>query len=112
VVGYAVPNGLLQSEGWWTLAPNGDCKHVLSRSETVDYTTGYLYAHSSGRDVIASDQSLCVQHNKAFTIRRSDHCEGRNFQTVWARPIGFDLNKNWTTNITQSGGRVIFDDGP
>jgi len=99
VVGYAVSGGHLQSEGWWSLAPNG-CETVINRSKTVDYTTGYLYAKTSkgGRPVINGDQSLCVQ-NKAFTIRRHQNCEGRNFRTVQSRQVAINLNKNFTTNI-------------
>jgi uncharacterized membrane protein len=112
-VGYAVSGGHLQSEGWWTLAPRGGCARVLSRSQTVDYTSGYLYAERKGGNrVVTGDQSLCVQ-NKPFTIRRHQNCEGRNFRTVQARQISINLNKNFTTNITTAApkpGGVKFDD--
>ena len=98
-IGYAVSGGHLQSQGWWVLEPNG-CTNVLSRSKTDDTTTGYLYAYTSnGNPVINGNQSLCVQSNKGFTIRRHQNCEGRNFRTVQARQISIDLNKNWTTYI-------------
>lgn len=112
-VGYAVSGGHLQSEGWWTLAPHNGCQKVLSRSETVDFTTGYLYAKTSngGSPVVNGDQSLCVQ-SRPFTIRRHQNCEGRNFRTVQARQLSINLNKNFTTNITGAAkpGTVIFDD--
>jgi uncharacterized membrane protein len=114
-VGYAVSGGALQSEGWWTLAPNG-CQKVMSRSEAADYTRGYLYAKaaSSGRSVVAGDQDLCVK-NSAFTIRGHRNCEGRNYRTVRSREIAINLNKNFTTSITGSGsgsasGATKFDD--
>ena len=100
VIGYAVSGGLLKSEGWWTLAPNG-CQKVLNRSETVDYTTGYLYATKAGKPFINGDQGLCVD-DKPFTIRRHQNCEGRNFRTVQSKQVSIDLNKNYTTNLTGS----------
>ena len=109
--GYAVSGGLLQSEGWWTLAPNG-CQKVMNRSQTVDYTTGYLYAEASngGKPVVDGDQNLCVQ-SKAFTIRRHQNCEGRKFRTVQSRQVAINLNKNHTTNITgpSKPGTVKYD---
>jgi uncharacterized membrane protein len=110
-VGYAIDGGLLQSKGWFVLAPNGGCAHVINRSDTVDYTTGYLYARTSGsrNPVIAGDQNLCVNNDAAFAYHRHDNCGVGNLQHVQSRPIGFDLNKNWTTNITggpSSGHRI------
>jgi uncharacterized membrane protein len=109
VVGYAVAGGHLQSEGWWTVAPNG-CQKVLSRNQTVDYTTGYLYASKKGKPVVDGDQDLCVD-DEAFTIRRHQNCEGRNFRTVQSRQISVNLNKNFTTTITgPSRSQTKFDD--
>ena len=112
-VGYEVNGGHLQSKGWWTLAPHNGCEQVLSRSETVVYKTAYLYAKTSNgsNPVVTGDQDLCVQ-SKAFTIRRHQNCEGRNFRTVQARQISINLNKNHTTNITEAAkpGTVKFDD--
>jgi uncharacterized membrane protein len=99
-IGYAVTGGLLQSEGWWTLAPSG-CARVLNQGDTVDLTTGYLYARTAngGRPVVEGDLNICV-NNRPFTIRRNQNCEGRNFKTVQSRQVGINLNRNFTTNVT------------
>jgi uncharacterized membrane protein len=99
-VGYAVPGGLLKSEGWFNLGSCSGCATVVVPSDTVDLSTGYLYAEKSrdGTAIVTGDQNLCVTR-QAFKIRRSGNCEGRNFQTRQFRQMSINLNKNFTTNI-------------
>lgn len=95
-VGYAVPNGLLKSEGWWTLGPCTGCAMVLRRGETVDNTTGYLYVERNGSAMISGSENLCVGKSPFALRRHGNNCpDTRGFKQVT-----IDLNKNpYTTNI-------------
>jgi uncharacterized membrane protein len=99
-VGYAVPNGRLVSEGWFTLGPCNGCSVVALPEETVDRSTGYLWAKArKGPVLIEGSEPLCVKMSGNFKIRGGQDCKARNFESRSFRRLGIDMTKDFTTNI-------------
>lgn len=99
-VGYAVPNGHLMSEGWFTLGPCTGCQVVALPEETVDRSAGWIWAKAQkGPMLVEGSETLCVNMKKSFKIRGGQNCEGRNFVSKGFARQNIDMTKDFTSNI-------------
>jgi len=97
----AAPNGVIVSEGWWTIGANR-CVDVIKDELANQYV--YVYATDVfGQSILSGDFTgfeMCVA-SKRFTIEGTDSCWQRGFDTVRFMEVDTKEQVRWTLFLKQ-----------
>jgi uncharacterized membrane protein len=97
----AAPNGIIVSEGWWTIGANR-CVDVIKE----ELANKYIYVYASdvfGQPILAEGFQtfeMCVAP-KRFTIEGTDSCWQRGFEKVRFMEVDTKDQVRWTLYLKE-----------